>query len=109
MDEILNLMSAAIEKKPTEFQNQLEQILYNKATAAVEAKRVEIAQSLYGEATDEEEDLETETEELEEEEDEDLEESLDEEDEDLDLDFDLDDLDLDDLEEDLEELEGEDD
>ena len=108
MDEILNLMSAAIEKKPTEFQNQLEQILYNKATAAVEAKRVEIAQSLYGESTDEEEE---DFEDLEEE-DEDLEESLDEEDpeeEDLDLDFDLDDLDLDDLEEDLEELEGEDD
>lgn len=90
MEEILNLMSAAIDKKPTEFQNQLEQLLFNRAAAAVEAKRVDIAKSLYGESTevdlDEDEDLD-----------------------DLDLDFDLDDLDLDDLEEDLEELEGEDD
>lgn len=72
------LIGLAIDKNPVEFADTFNQVLAQKAADAIEAKRVELAQSIY---SSNDEDLNI---------------------EDLDIDDDFDDIDLDDL--DLEDL-----
>lgn len=88
MDEnILNLMSLAIDKNPTEFFAQVDEILKVRAGEALEQKKIDIASSLYGAQE--------------------VSEDTDDEDE-FDFDLDDEDLDLDDIDLDLEDLDDED-
>jgi hypothetical protein len=99
MDDILNLMSHAVNKNPTEFHSELDSVLKARAAEAIEAKRIEVAQSIYGgegpvASEDEEEEFDFDLDDL------DLEEEEEEasvDDEDLD---DLEDLDLEDIDDD---------
>jgi hypothetical protein len=96
MADTTDLLGLAIEKNPVDFADTLNQMLQQKAQSAVEAHRVTLAQSIYGEedTTDDVEDAEEDEFEFSEDE---LDDLGDEEDLDLDLeDLDLDDLDLDD-------------
>lgn len=82
MPETNELLGLAIDKNPVDFADAFDKIMREKAMASLEAKRIELAQSVYG-----------------------SEEDIDDEDiGDEDLDIDIDDLDLDDIDLDLEDL-----
>ena len=81
MDEnILNLMSLAINKNPTEFYAQVDEILKTRAAEALDQAKITIASNLYGGEV--------------------VEESFDEDEEEFDFDDDDLDIDLEDLEDD---------
>lgn len=89
MDEnILNLMSLAINKNPTEFYAQVDEILKSRAADAIDQARINVAANIYGG---------------------DVTESTDEDEEEFNFDLDDEDLDLDDLDLDLEDLEDDED
>lgn len=88
MPDTIDLLGLAIDKNPIDFADTMNSILRDKALTALENKRIEIAQSIYGDPTDSD-DL-----------DDDFEDDLD------DLDLDLGDLDLYDL--DLDSFDSED-
>jgi len=92
MPDITDLLGLAIDKNPVDFADAFDAILRDKAMTALENKRIELAQSIYGEP---------ETDDSSDEFDLDFDDDLD------DLDLDLDDLDLDDL--DLDSFDSEDD
>ncbi len=83
MPETNELLGLAIDKNPVDFTDVFDKLMREKAMAALDAKRVEYAQSIYG---SEDDDIGDEVED-------DLE------------DIDIDDLDLDDIDLDLEDLE----
>lgn len=86
---INDLLQAAIDKVPTDFADQFNTIIGERISAALEDKKIEFAQAVYGDE-DEGEDADVEPlDDTDENEDEDLDIDLD------DLDLDLDDLDLD--------------
>ena len=88
MDEnILNLMSLAINKNPTEFYAQVDEILKNRAADALDQAKINVASNIYGQEVAE---------------------STDEDEEDFNFDLDDEDLDLEDLDLDLEDLDDED-
>lgn len=98
MADITDLLGNAIDKNPIDFADAFNQIMQQKQVDALEAKKIELAQSMYS-APDEVED----------EDDFDFtEDDFDDSDVDDELDIDLDDLDLDDLDIDLEDLDLED-
>lgn len=79
MTDTTELVRLTLDKNPIEFQNKLETMLGQRAMDALEAKRVEVAQSIYADPDD----------------------SADDDDQDeFDFDSDLDDLDLGDLDDD---------
>lgn len=84
MPTTTDLLGLAIDKNPVDFADQFNQIMMAKAADAVEVKRIELAQSIYGdEASDEDFDADD---------------NADDTDDDFaddDMDLDLDDLDLD--------------
>ena len=83
MPETNELLGLAIDKNPVDFADAFDKIMREKAMASLEAKKIELAQSVYGGGED-----------------------IDDEDiGDEDLDIDIDDLDLDDIDLDLEDLE----
>lgn len=86
MPTTTDLLGLAIDKNPVDFADQFNQIMMAKAADAVEAKRIELAQSLYGDQASEEDFDDV-----------DLAADMDDDDfaDDDDLDLDLDDLDLD--------------
>lgn len=96
MPTTADLIGLAIDKNPVDFATTFDEIIKQKQEAALEAKKIEMAQSIYGEPEDDldEDDFDFDG-------DEDLDDVGDDE-EDLDLD-DLD-LDLDDLDLDLEDI-----
>ena len=99
MADITDLLGNAIDKNPVDFAAAFDQIMQQKTVDALEAKRIEYAQSMFGgpeegESEDEEFDF--------------TEDDFDEGDADDDLEIDLDDLDLDDLDIDLDDLDLED-
>lgn len=89
MADTTDLLGFAIEKNPVDFADTLNQMLQQKAQEAIEAHRVTLAQSIYGEdeATDDVDNDEFDF----------SEDELDDLGDDEDLDLDLEDLDLDDL------------
>jgi len=90
MPDTTDLLGLAIDKNPVDFADAFDAILRDKAITALENKKIELAQSIYGEPDD--------TVDID---------DVDFEDDDLDdLDLDLDDLDLDDLDLGLDEDEG---
>jgi hypothetical protein len=102
MTETTDLLGFAVEKSPVDFADTLNQLLSQKAQERIEAHRVTLAQSIYGEdEVDDADDLD----------DDDAQDEFDFEDDDLDdLDDDDDDLDIDDLDDlDLEDLDLDDD
>ena len=93
MPTTTDLIGLAIDKNPVEFASAFDEIVREKAAAALEAHKIELAQSVYGSnevESDDEDDVDFD--------DVDLEDDSDDLD---DLDLDLDDLDLDDLDLDL--------
>ena len=102
MPDVTELLGFAIDKNPTDFASAIDDILKSKAAIALENKKNELAQSVYG-SDDESDEVD-----FEDDEDFDLDnvDDSDEEFDDEDFDIDLDDLDLDDL--DLEDLDGDD-
>ena len=85
MPNTTDLLGLAIDKNPVDFADQFNQIMMAKAADAVEAKRIELAQSLYNDDDGEEDEV-------------DFPVDVDDEDDfadDDDIDLDLDDLDLD--------------
>lgn len=91
MPTTTDLLGLAIDKNPVDFADTFNQIMMQKAHDALENRRVEVAQSIYGEDSAELEDDAVDFE------DDDIDLSDDEDDLDLDLDdldIDLDDLDL---------------
>lgn len=93
MSDINDLVGFAIDKNPVEFTESFNDILSSKIEEAVNARRVELAQSLYSEdadddAVDSDDDFEYTDADL--------------EDTDLDTDLDLDDIDVSDLDSDFE-------
>lgn len=92
MSDISDLLGSTIGKNPIDFANAFDDIVREKAAAALENKRIELAKSIYGaENEDEFDDLEDQDDDAEDDDDIDL--------EDLDIDdidIDLDDLDLND-------------
>lgn len=102
MPDVTDLLGFAIDKNPTDFASAIDDILRSKAAIALENKKNELAQSVYG-SDDESDEVY-----FEDDEDFDLDnvDDSDEEFDDEDFDIDLDDLDLDDL--DLEDLDGDD-
>lgn len=93
MPDVNDLLGFAIDKNPVDFADTVNAMLQQKAAAAVEDRRVELAQSLYAEPEDNDDVGEDEFDFSDD--------DLDGADEDID-DLDLDDLDLDDLDLDLE-------
>lgn len=83
MPDTTDLLGLAIDKNPVDFADAFDAILRDKAMEALENKKIELAQSIYGDAED------TDTDDV------DFETDFDDDLEDLDLD--LDDLDLDGL------------
>jgi len=81
MPDTTDLLGLAIDKNPVDFADAFDAILRDKAITALENKKIELAQSIYGEPedTDDLDDVDFDTDDLD------------------DLDLDLDDLDLDDL------------
>lgn len=71
MSDLNDLLSHVINKEPIEFSNTLSDIFQQKVQDALEVRKIEIAQSIYGNATPE-----------------------DVEEEDFDVDLDIDDLDI---------------
>lgn len=101
MTDVADLIGFAIDKNPVDFASSFEQIVREKAVAAIENKKIELAQSLYGGEETDFEDEDDDIEDIDDDADEDDDDSddLEIDDDDLDLDdLDLDDLDLDDLE-----------
>lgn len=99
MADTTDLIGLAIDKNPIDFASTFNDLIRDKAMAALENKRVEMAQSIYGEP-DQEPEVDTDTDD----DDFDFDDAdLDDVDDDDDLDLDLDDIDLDDLELDNEE------
>ena len=94
-----DLLGLAIDKNPVDFADTFNQIMMQKAQDAVEAKRIELAQAIYGEEGEPDED-DLDIDDVGEDEF-DADDDTDDLDDD-DLDFDVDDLDLDDI--DLEDL-----
>lgn len=95
MSTTLEMLGLAIEKNPVDFAAAADQLLRAKAVDALEARKIELAQSIYGMAEDEVEDDDTVDMEFDSSEDE-TDDADDAEDLDIDLeDFDLEDLDLD--------------
>lgn len=91
MSDPSDLLGYAFDKNPVDFASSLDSILRAKALDAIEAKRIEFAQSIYGEDTDDDADLTV---------DDDYDSDEDdgyEDDEDIDIDLDDVDLDLDDI------------
>lgn len=84
MPETNDLLGLAIDKNPVDFADVFDKLVREKAMAALDAKRVEYAQSIYGGDDD----------------------VVGDEDEGELEDIDIDDLDLDDIDLDLEDLEG---
>ena len=99
MADTTDLLSHAFEKNPVDFADTFNQLMQQKAQAAVENHRITLAQSIYGEGETTEDDVDLE--------DEASEEDFDFSDEDLEDIDDLDDIDLEDL--DLEDLDLDDD
>jgi hypothetical protein len=87
---ISDLLKTAIDKAPTDFADQFNTIVGARIAAALEDKKIEFAQAIYGEPSTDDSDEEVDVEPLDAEETEDT-----DEDEDEDLDIDLDDLDID--------------
>jgi hypothetical protein len=52
MSDINDLLGAAINSKPVDFSAALNDILQDKAADAIEARRIELAQSLYSDGTE---------------------------------------------------------
>lgn len=97
MTDVTDLLGFAIDKNPTDFASKFDELVREKAAIALENKKNEMAQSIYGASEDEdldEVDLDAEDS------------DTDDDFEDDDFDIDLDDLDLDDL--DLDDLDGDD-
>lgn len=101
MPDVTDLIGFAIDKNPTDFASAFDDLLRQKAAVALENKKTELANGIYGLADeDESDDVD-----FEDSEDFDLDEvDADEDFDDEDFDIDLDDLDLDDL--DVEDLDG---
>jgi hypothetical protein len=95
MPDVTDLLGFAIDKNPTDFAAAIDDILRSKAAIALENKKTELAQSVYGSDEDSDE-VDFETDDL------DLDDDTEFDDEDFDID--LDDLDLEDL--DLDDLDG---
>lgn len=98
MTDVADLIGFAIDKNPVDFAGAFETIVREKAAAAIENHKIELAQSLYGGEepdVDDADDEDLDDFDADEEADDDIE--IDDDDLDLD-DLDLDDLDLDDLE-----------
>lgn len=102
MPTTTDLIGLAIDAKPVDFAAAIDDILQQKAVDALEAHKVELANSIYGsqdtsveDETGDEDDFDFDTDELDDE---------DVSDDDLDLDLDDLDLDLDDLDLDLEDI-----
>lgn len=94
MPEVNDLLGFAIDKNPTDFSSAIDDILRSKAAIALENKKNELAQSIYGsDEADEADEVDFETADQE-----------DDDFEDEDFEIDLEDLDLEDL--DLEDLDG---
>jgi hypothetical protein len=93
MPTTADLIGLAIDKNPVDFASTFDEIIRQKQEAALEAKKIEMAQNIYGEPEDDldDDDFDFESD------DEDFDDGdVDDEDLDLDdLDLDLDDLDLD--------------
>lgn len=89
MPTTTDLLGLAIDKNPVDFAATFDELIRDKAAAALEAHKIELAQSVYGNAESDEDDFEFDED--------DFEDSTDDDD----LDLDLDDLDLDDLDLDL--------
>jgi hypothetical protein len=94
MPEVNDLVGLALEKNPVDFTAAVDEILRSKAIDAIEAKKIELAQSIYGSSEDDDT-FEDEVQDYDADDDFDID-NLD--DEDIDFDIDLDDIDLDDLE-----------
>jgi hypothetical protein len=94
MPDTTDLLGLAIDKNPVDFADTFDAILRDKAITALENKKIELAQSIYGDPED--------TDDL------DLDDVDFDEDDLDDLDLDLDDLDLDDLDLGSDEDEGSD-
>ncbi len=88
MPNTTDLLGLAIDKNPVDFADQFNQIMMAKAADAVEAKRIELAQSLYNDEDGDEDEVDFPV---------DVDDDDDFADDDLDLDLDDLDLDLDDL------------
>ena len=88
MPDTTDLLGLAIDKNPVDFADAFDAILRDKAITALENKKIELAQSIYGEADDTDDTVDI---------------------DDIDFDDDLDDLDLDldDLDLDLDDLDDE--
>lgn len=106
MSDVNDLLGFAVDKNPVDFANAFNDILQQKTAAALEARRVELAQSVYTASEDENDDPDDVGEDEFEYTDDDFEDMDDTELDDLDLD-DLD-LDLDDIDLDLEGITDED-
>lgn len=99
MPDTSDLLNHVVDASPVDFADTFNQLMSQKAAAAIEAHREYLAQSIYSSAEDEDQDPED---------DDDVEDTEeDEEFEDEDFDLDLDELDLDD--EDLDDLDDGDD
>ena len=102
---VSDLLQFAIDKAPTDFADKFNELVSDRIASALEDKKIEFAQAIYGEPTDEtdEEPLDADSDEDEDdvgEDDDDVEdedEDTDEDDDDLDIDLDDLDIDLDDL------------
>lgn len=95
MPTTADLIGLAIDKNPVDFASTFDEIIRQKQEAALEAKKIEMAQNIYGEPEDDLDDDDFDFE------------SDDEDFDDGDVDdddLDLDDLDLDDLDLDLEDI-----
>ena len=103
MSDTTDLLGHAFEKNPVDFADAFNQLMQQKAQAAVENHRITLAQSIYSDGTEPAED----DVDLEDEADETTEDDFDFSDEDLEDIDDLEDLDLEDL--DLEDLDLDDD
>lgn len=96
-----DLLGLAIDKNPVDFADTFNQIVMQKASDRIEQHRIDLAQAIYGETADHEDDV------VDDEDDFDIDSDDDDDSDDFDddfedLDFDVDDLDLDDI--DLEDL-----
>lgn len=99
MPEVNDLIGLALDKNPVDFTAAVDEILRSKAMDAIEAKKIELAQSIYGTPEDDDETFEDEVQAYDDDDDNfDVDDIDDLDDEDIDFDIDLDDIDLDDLE-----------
>lgn len=103
MPTTTDLLGLAVDKNPVDFADTFNQIMMQKAQDAIEAKRVELAQAIYGESEEPDLDDDVGEDEFDLDDDDldlDLDDDLDDEDvdfDDVDDDLDLDDIDLEDL------------